>query len=252
LPQRKDEGGYYVLAVFAPLSVNQEVNQYTLDSSTSPMTSDVTLYGLSRSVYTRIARLALEEKGVDYELNEIEIFGNNGVPADHLRRHPFGRIPALQHGEFSLYETGAITRYVDEGFSGPALQPTEGRRRARMNQVIGLLDAYAYRPMVWGIFVQRVRIPLQGGKSDEETIRKSIPIVETCLDCLEGFLERQSFLAGESLTLADLHTAPMLLYLLLAEEGRTLVSKRARLNRWLDTMRGRRSIGRTTTVYEQA
>jgi len=217
-----------------------------------PMTSDVTLYGLSRSVYTRIARLALEEKGVGYELKEVEIFGKDGVPADHMRRHPFGRIPVLQHGEFSLYETGAIARYVDESFSGPSLQPAESWRRACMNQVIGLLDAYAYRPMVWGIFVQRVRIPLQGGKSDEETIRKSIPVVETCLDCLEGFLERQSFLAGESLTLADLHTAPMLLYLLLAEEGQTLMSKRARLSHWLNTMRARRSIGKTTTVYEQA
>ena len=216
------------------------------------MTSDVTLYGLSRSVYTRIARLALEEKGVGYELKEVEIFGKDGVPADHMRRHPFGRIPVLQHGEFSLYETGAIARYVDESFSGPSLQPAESWRRACMNQVIGLLDAYAYRPMVWGIFVQRVRIPLQGGKSDEETIRKSIPVVETCLNCLEGFLERQSFLAGESLTLADLHTAPMLLYLLLAEEGKTLMSKRARLSRWLSTMRARRSIGKTTTVYEQA
>jgi glutathione S-transferase len=59
-------------------------------------------------------------------------------------------------------------------------------------------------------------------------------------------------LAGESLTLADLHAAPMLLYLLLAEEGKTLMSKRARLSRWLNAMRGRRSIGKTTTVYEQA
>ena len=66
------------------------------------MTSDVTLYGLSRSVYTRIARLALEEKEVGYELKEVEIFGKDGVPADHMRRHPFGRIPVLQHGEFPL------------------------------------------------------------------------------------------------------------------------------------------------------
>ena len=41
--------------------------------------SDLTLYGLSRSVYTRIARLALEEKGVDYGFEEVEIFGKGGA-----------------------------------------------------------------------------------------------------------------------------------------------------------------------------
>jgi hypothetical protein len=50
------------------------------------------LYGLERSVYTRIARLALEEKGVAYTLHETEIFGPGGVPptpgAASLRTHP--------------------------------------------------------------------------------------------------------------------------------------------------------------------
>jgi glutathione S-transferase len=109
---------------------------------------DVTLFGLERSVYTRIVRLVLEEKAVAYTLRETEIFGSDGVPAEHLVRHPFGRIPALRHGDFSLYEASAIARYVDEAFAGPALQPTAPRARARMNQAISILDSYAYRPMV--------------------------------------------------------------------------------------------------------
>ena len=92
----------------------------------------INLYGLERSVYTRIARLALEEKGVPYALCEVEIFGPDGVPPEHLARHPFGRIPVLEHGDFWLYETTAITRYVDEAFPGPNLQPHEPMAQARM------------------------------------------------------------------------------------------------------------------------
>jgi glutathione S-transferase len=67
--------------------------------------ADPVLYGLSRSVYTRIVRLALEEKGVRYTLAEVEIFGPGGVPAEHRARQPFGRIPAFDHDGFVLYET---------------------------------------------------------------------------------------------------------------------------------------------------
>lgn len=208
------------------------------------------LFGLERSVYTRIARLALEEKGVSYSLEEVEIFGSSGVPAGHFDRHPFGRIPVLRDGDFLLYETGAITRYVDEAFPGPDLTPTEPRARARMNQVIGLLDAYAYRPMVWGVFVQRVRIPLEGGVPDEEEISTSLQAAETCLRALSSLLGSLPFLAGEKLSLADLHAFPMIRYLCLAPEGATLLESHERMLKWFEAMLLRSSVSRTATHYE--
>jgi glutathione S-transferase len=137
--------------------------------------SDPVLYGLSRSVYTRIARLALEEKGVRYTLEEVEIFGPDGVPHEHLQRQPFGRIPAFAHDGFLLYETDAITRYVDETFVGSRLQPQEPLARARMNQVIGIVDSYAYRPMVWGVFGARIVAPAENIQPDEQEFAQSLP-----------------------------------------------------------------------------
>ena len=214
------------------------------------MTASVALFGLSRSVYTRIARLALEEKGVSYSLQEVEIFGPSGVPVDHLNRHPFGRVPALVHGEFSLYETQAICRYVDEAFPGPTLQPGSPTGRARMNQVIGLLDSYAYRPMVWGVFVQRVRIPLRGGKADEDLISTSMRDVHLALAALSSLAGAGPFLAGPSLTLADLHAYPMLTYLALAPEGRDALADHDILVRWRGSLSDRPSVRNTITEYE--
>ena len=208
------------------------------------------LYGLSRSVYTRIARLALEEKGVAYDLEEVEIFGAAGVPERHLDRHPFGRVPAFTHGEFSLYETVAITRYVDEAFPGPPLQSTEPKVRGRMTQVMSVLDAYAYRPMVWGVFVQRVVIPRKGGTPNESTIGESLQTTRTCLKALEAMLDDSRFLAGDELSLADLHAAPMLLYLSLTPEGAELLASHRQLNLWLAKMLARPSVKRTRSVYE--
>ena len=133
---------------------------------------DPVLYGLSRSVYTRIARLALEEKGVRYTLEEVEIFGPAGVPAEHRARQPFGRIPAFTHDGFTLYETGAITRYVDEAFTGMRLQPQDAQARARMHQTIGIVDSYCYRPMIWGVFFVRIVAPAEGIQPDEGHSRR--------------------------------------------------------------------------------
>lgn len=208
------------------------------------------LFGLTRSVYTRIARLALEEKGVSYTLEEVEIFGPDGVPPEHLERHPFGRIPVLQHGSFRLYETGAIARYIDEAFPGRALQPSAPQQRARMNQVIGLLDAYAYRPMVWGVFVQRVRIPANGGTPDEGEITRSLAAAGRCLAALEQLASAGPFLAGDQVTLADLHAYPMLRYLSLAAEGRELLLRHPKLAQWHDAMQHRFSVLATRSPFE--
>jgi glutathione S-transferase len=204
------------------------------------MTSPI-LYGASYSVYTRIARLALVEKGVEHEFGEVEIFGPGGPPQAYLRRHPFGRIPALSHDGFELFETQAICRYVDESFPGKPLQPSTAQGRARMAQIVGILDSYAYRPMVWDIFVERVRKPSRGQVSDETKIAAALAASERCLAVLEGFMGEARWLAGESdePSLADLHAAPMLIYLAVAPDGAALLRRHARIEAWLERMKAR-------------
>ena len=214
------------------------------------MPAPLILYGLSRSVYTRIVRLALEEKTVPYVLEAVEIFGPTGVPDEHLERHPFGRIPVLAHGDFWLYETQAICRYIDEIFPGQSLQPESVQARARMSQIIGLLDAYAYRAMVWDVFVQRVRLPRHGHPTDEHVVASALPKIRTALSALTTLQAESPYLSGASLSLADLHAYPMLKYLSLAPEGQAAIAKQPSLIRWLAALSARPSVQRTVTEYE--
>ena len=160
--------------------------------------SQVIVYGAPYSVYVRIVRLALEEKGVPYRLQEVDIFADEGPPAEHVARHPFAKIPAFAHGDFQLYETGAITRYVDAAFDGPPLVPEDPRTRARMDQIIGLLDSYGYRAMVWDVFVERVRRPEEGAQPDENRIRSGLDTARRCLTALSDLKGAHAFLAGRA------------------------------------------------------
>lgn len=199
-----------------------------------------TLYGATYSVYVRSARLALAEKGVDYDLVEVDVFAANGPPAEHLERQPFGKIPAFEHDGFRLYEAGAIIRYVDEAFAGPPLQPAEPKARARMNQVISIIDSYAYPTLVWGVFVERVSGPARGRPTDAAKLAAALPRCETCLDALAALAG--AFLAGGQLTLADLHAAPMFDYFLQAQDGAEMLARRPALVQWWQRMRGRQSM----------
>jgi glutathione S-transferase len=214
----------------------------------------VNLFGLERSVYTRMARLVLEEKGVPYELTEVEIFGPQGVPPDHLARHPFGRIPVLKAGDLELYETGAITRFVDEAFAGPDLQPPGPRERARVNQIISLIDAYAYRPMVWGVFVPRVSVPRTRGDGgaavDDASMAIAMAEADRCLQALCALISPTPYLVGEAVTLADLHAFAVLNCFSLAPEGQALMASHPVLFGWLQRMHERSSVQRTRTSYE--
>lgn len=214
--------------------------------------SDPVLYGLARSVYTRIARLVLEEKGVRYTLEEVEIFGSAGVPAEHLARQPFGRIPAFAHEGFTLYETDAITRYIDEAFPGTRLQPQELRARARMNQVIAIIDSYAYRPMIWGVFAARIVAPEEGIAPNEMLVAESLTRSRTCCRALEEILGTSRYFAGDEVTLADLHALPILLYFSMTHEGRETLSAHPRLRAWLDAAAARPSVQRTRAKFELA
>ena len=207
-----------------------------------------TVYGADYSVYVRIVRLTLEEKGVAYELVPVDIFAPGGPPAGYLQRQPFGRIPAFEHDGFKLFETSAITRYVDETFPGPKLQPIEPRKRARVNQVIGILDSYAYRTLVWDIYVERVDAPKEGRASDETLIATALPKAATCLQALADLMGVGPWLTGDILTLADLHAAPIFAYFLQAPEGRELLAQYPGLVAWWTQMDARPSMARTQSA----
>lgn len=103
--------------------------------------SDPIVYGFPRSTFVNIVRLILTHKGVSYKFQDLEpVMGK----ADHLALHPFNRVPILQHDELTIYETSAITAYVDEAFAGASLTPKDIEARARMNQWISAVNSYYY------------------------------------------------------------------------------------------------------------
>lgn len=200
------------------------------------------LFGADYSVYVRIVRLCLIEKGIDYQLIPIDIFAESGPPASFLSLHPFGRIPAFEYGPISLYETSAITRFVDEAFEGPRLQTSDAAARARCNQLISIADNYLYPHLVWGIYVERVSKPAKGIPTDEESLSSAISKARICLAAMARLMSDSQWLVGDELTLADLYAAPMFDYFLMTPEGRELIQEHENLTTWWSKIMKRQSM----------
>ncbi len=202
----------------------------------------VRLFGSDYSVYVRIARLCLAEKNVAYALVPVDVFAAEGVSQDYLKRHPFARIPAFEHGGFRLYETGAIARYIDEAFDGPSLQPDDPADRARCSQLISIADNYAYPHLVWGVYVERVSKPGEGSETDETQLTSSLAQARIILTALCDLMEKGPWMLGDQLTLADLYWAPIMDYFLQASEGAELTDEFPVLQEWWQRMATRPSI----------
>ena len=200
------------------------------------------IYGPALSTYVRTVRLVCEEKGAPYELVEIDIMQGGHKAPDYLARHPFGKVPAFEHDGFGLYETSAITRYLDAVLPGPSLTPADPRGAARMQQVIAVVDSYAYGSMISAIVIQRVVMPMVGGTADETVIAAALPTAVLSLQALQDLLGDQPFMAGAELSLADLHLAPVMAYFTATPEGQAQMPGYPQLARWWAAVAARPSM----------
>jgi glutathione S-transferase len=203
------------------------------------------IYGPDYSTYVRTVRLTFEEKPAEYRLEPIHILGGEAQKENYLRRHPFGKVPAFEHDGLSLYETGAIARYVDRAFPGRQLQPSDLRAKAHMDQVIGILDSYAYGSMIGKVVWQRMIVPMTGGQGEDAVVQEAKPMVSRCLSELERIMGDGQFLVGPELSLADLFLAPVFAYLTMVPDAEELLQPHARLRRWWEMMSQRDSMQKT-------
>src|SRR5262249_2899885 len=146
---------------------------------------------------------------VPYQLVDVPMLKGAHKEAEHRERHPFGFVPAFGHDGLMIYETGAITRYIDRAFPGPALQPKDPKHLARMDQMIGIIDFYAYPSIITKIVMQRVVAPMLGGTCDVKVAESGLENARLSLQEFDRLSGSAPFLVGDELTLADLHLAPI-------------------------------------------
>jgi glutathione S-transferase len=207
--------------------------------------SQFLVHSIPGSPYGRAVLATLVEKGASHRL--IPVAPGTLKVEPHTLRHPFGRIPVLEHEGFVLYETQAIVRYLDRVAAGPALTPTDPMSAARMDQVMNVCDWYLFQGVGSVIAFQRIVGPrLLGLQTDEAVVAEAMPKAHAVFRELSRLLGQNSYFAGNRLTLADLMIAPQLDFFVQTPEWAPLTAATANLVAWLARMNERACMKQTT------
>ena len=179
--------------------------------------SEITLWGFDGSTYVRTVKMVLAEKGVSgFKQVPLHVLKGEPKAAAHLQRHPFGKVPVLDHDGLRILETSAIVRYLNDVLPGSSLVPPTPKDRARMDMIIGIIDSYGYGALLAGVAGYHLFPDFVGGKN--EAARKAG--MENGRKVLQLAMQTKGssrFIAG-SLSLADLYLAPITFYVSLTPD----------------------------------
>ena len=201
--------------------------------------SSFVVHTIPGSPAARAVMAALIEKGASFRVAGLAPGAHKMEP--HLSRHPFGKMPVLEHDDFTLYETQAILRYLERALPSPPLIPEDPKDAAHMDQVMGISDWYLFQGVNNVIGFHRIVGPrLMGLTPDEAAISAAMPRAHIVFGELSRVLGKKAYLASQRVTLADLMVAPHIDFLAQTPEWTALTRDRSNLIEWRGRMNERK------------
>jgi glutathione S-transferase len=198
------------------------------------------IIGSVRSTYTRVVRMVCEEKGIDHVLTERPL----GAP-EILAVHPFGKMPVLRHGDFTLCESKAIATYLDRRFPGPPVIPSDPGLAALTEQWVSLVNTVMDATLIRTYLFAHVFPSTADGKPDRKAIDAVTPAVREQVAILDKAVARTGHLVGDQFTFADINLLPILYYVRQLPEGAEALATASHLAFYYDRHAARPSFART-------
>ena len=160
--------------------------------------SMIKLYTFPPSTNSRKVRIALLEKGLEFERVNVDLSKREQKNPEYLKIHPFGQIPALDDEGFVIYDSTVINEYLEDEYPYPPLMPSDSEGRARARLMEDFRDTH-FNPYFVHI-LQETRKP--EGERDEQRIQNAKAEITKGLDRIESELQDREYLAGP-FSLAD-------------------------------------------------
>jgi glutathione S-transferase len=197
----------------------------------------IKLYDFLPCPFGQKVRIVLAEKGLTYDLVQVDLSKGEHRRQEFFRLNPFGRVPVLIDEDTTVYDSTIINEYLDDEYPDPPILPPIGSSalRARARRLEDFADT-SFTPQVGHLMAEL-------GKPDAERnadrLQKANQAVERVLDYLNQELAGQQFLA-EEFSIADIGFIPRLL--VLPNLGIEAGTNRANVDGWIKRLLERPSL----------
>jgi glutathione S-transferase len=167
---------------------------------------DLRIYGVARTRAFRALWIA-NELGLDYQHIPVEIGEAGARKPEYLAINPNGRLPAIDDGGFTLWESLAITLYLAKKHAAGRLYPTtlEGEAKAWQWSLWSVQEVDR-GVNIWSLHA--VRLPPED--RDPQRLAEALKVLDPPFKVLEGALAGRSYLLGDEFTVADLNVAAVI------------------------------------------
>ncbi|XP_044960460.1 glutathione S-transferase 4-like [Hordeum vulgare subsp. vulgare] len=209
------------------------------------MAPAVKVYGWAMSPFVARPLLCLEEAGVDYELVPMSREAGDHRQPDFLARNPFGQVPVLEDGDLTIFESRAIARHVLRKYKPELLVGDGSPESAAAVDVWLEVEAHQHHPVLVAITMQCLVAPLLGNATDQDVLDENLGKLRKVLEEYEARLSASKYLAGQSVSLADLSHFPMMRYFMETEFA-ALVEEHPHVKAWWEELKARPAARRVT------
>ena len=144
----------------------------------------------------------LEELGIEYEFKSVNLMKGEQKTEAFLKLNPVGKTPVLQVDDDSIFESGAICRYLANVEKSP-LYPTDNLQRAKVDQWMDYFPNHLGRFLNTLYFENHIK-PHFGGTKNEANCKEALEFVKQQFPVVDGVLAKSAYLTGEKLSIADL------------------------------------------------
>lgn len=200
------------------------------------MKQPVIIYGPAFSTYVRSVLLCCEEKGVAYNVEEIALRSKA-----LLRMNPFGRVPVLKAGDHIVYESAAISQYIDTQYEGPALSPANAIDLVTMQQWTSIAICYLDKLFIRDYVLELAFPSGKAGALDDDKLNLAIKKIPQYLTTIERYLSNADYFSGSHPGIADYIIIPMLHYLTKAPSGEKIFEEKPKTFHYIKKMLDRKS-----------
>nr|QTX16312.1 glutathione S-transferase [Euphorbia pulcherrima]QTX16313.1 glutathione S-transferase [Euphorbia pulcherrima]QTX16314.1 glutathione S-transferase [Euphorbia pulcherrima]QTX16316.1 glutathione S-transferase [Euphorbia pulcherrima]QTX16317.1 glutathione S-transferase [Euphorbia pulcherrima] len=193
----------------------------------------VKVYGAAQAACPQRVMACLLEKDIPFDLVHVDLPSAQHKLSSFLLKQPFGLVPAIEDGDFRLFESRAIMRYYATKYEerGPNLLGKTLEEKAIVDQWVEV-EAHNFNNLVYNIVIEVLIKPKMGEQGDINIVKSCEHKLDKVFDVYEERLSSSKYLGGDYFTLADLTHMPSIRYLVHELGLAHLVHNRNKVNAW--------------------